>query len=465
MKTTKKYLTILLALVLAFSFVSCEMVTDKAFSDVVQEGTTDSGTTDTDGGNDSSSGESTPVAGTITVTITGLGDNDSVSVAISDASGTEVGTKALSSTDSAYTTAELPAGTYSISYTPTITSSTQKTFTYSADSVTVNGNVSASAVLADLVISTADDLVTFLNEVAAETSEYSASVVALGSDIDLSNAGTITYTSTGTFTGTFDGNGKTISNLTLEGNVWRLGIFCGLNGTVQNLILTGASVTNNYSTDESSTGIIAGNADGVSISNITITNSSVVNPYYGLNVKVGGLVGDAWNYNNLKFENCHLTDVAVESLCMAGGIAGSVNSGVTISDCSVTLTKASIFAKNNKNTSYRSIAGGITAYLNSSTIENCSVSISGEGSIKYEGTDTNGYSSAAGICAMASVNTSTSITNCSVINDRTSGGLLNNGTESTYYIVAKSTSTRTDIADFDVSTCTYNGNVVNPGAN
>ena len=123
---------------------------------------------------------------------------------------------------------------------------------------------------------------------------------------------------TNKFEGTFDGNGKTISNLTITPSGSHIGLFgyIGTSGTVRNL------------------GLIDPNING---------------PSY-----VGGIAG----YNSGTISNCYNTG-GISGSSYVGGIAGGNNSG-TITNCYNT---GDISATNN-------YAGGIAGY-NSGTISNC----------------------------------------------------------------------------------------------
>ena len=85
------------------------------------------------------------------------------------------------------------------------------------------------------------------------------------------------------FTGTLDGNGYTISNLTIDRpDGANVGLFFGMDGTIENLILRDVEVTG---------GEAVGGLAGVSTG--TVTESRVTGEVNG-NQRVGGLVGVAW---------------------------------------------------------------------------------------------------------------------------------------------------------------------------
>ena len=102
---------------------------------------------------------------------------------------------------------------------------------------------------------------------------------ALGKDIDLNLAG---FTALGTFTGLFDGDGRTISNLTLSGPAP-----VGNNaGTIRNLTLDNFNVT--VTADNQFAGLLAAQNTGT-IENVTVSGTITGGAHTGLTA--GGLVG------------------------------------------------------------------------------------------------------------------------------------------------------------------------------
>ena len=97
------------------------------------------------------------------------------------------------------------------------------------------------------------------------------------------------------FTGIFDGNGHTISNLTINSSVEHVGFFGYISGdsTIRNLIINGGSVTSTSTANYASTGALAGYIDDMS----TVDNVSVILITVGINSNTedkqytGGLIG------------------------------------------------------------------------------------------------------------------------------------------------------------------------------
>ena len=153
------------------------------------------------------------------------------------------------------------------------------------------------------------------------------------------------------FTGTFDGNNKTITGLTINQSATdNVGLFASIaeGGTVKNLKLDDVDIT-----AESNVGAVAGLNRG------TIENCSVSGSVTGSsnNSCVGGIAG--WHYGGI-ITDCH-SSATVKGIAFIGGIAGQSNASITAcySTGSVTATI------NSHNYSY---AGGVVGMNNSGAI-------------------------------------------------------------------------------------------------
>lgn len=148
-------------------------------------------------------------------------------------------------------------------------------------------------------ISTLEELKFFRNQVNAGNSTYDASgvYVELTASIDLQNEN---WTPIGTngddatrFSGIFNGNGCTISNLYIsqEAGYHAAGFFGAIDGTVENLIIDGASVTS------LSSGVATVNGTSAAVGSMpyggTINNVHVKNATINGNRYVAGIVGYA----------------------------------------------------------------------------------------------------------------------------------------------------------------------------
>ena len=168
-----------------------------------------------------------------------------------------------------------------------------------------------------------DEDIRLLNDLNLNTAEYET----VGAD-----DGTFSPIG-GVFTGTFDGDGNTISNLNIDASNRFAGLFSAVAGTVESLTLDKADVTST----ETFLGVLAGNFGGT-VQNVTVTDSSVTTPGYA-----GGLVGVL---NNGTIQGASVSmNVSVESdpnntspQEKAGGVAGaSVGGTIANSETSGTV--------------------------------------------------------------------------------------------------------------------------------
>ena len=181
-----------------------------------------------------------------------------------------------------------------------------------------------------IYITTAQQLKQLADEVNAGDSK-SGKTVLLMNDIDLSvypnwsPIGTLNMNWSDVsrpFSGVFDGQNHTISNLTCTSATnGYAGLFGNFDGTVQNLILRDAQITS-----ESNAGAVVCDNYGGRVLNCAMLGGSVK----GKSV-AGGVVG----YNRGTVENCYATGDVTALIggwdCYAGGVVG-VNSG-TVQNC------------------------------------------------------------------------------------------------------------------------------------
>ena len=170
----------------------------------------------------------------------------------------------------------------------------------------------------------------------------------LAADIDLTGQD---WTPIQGYAGTFDGDGKTITGLTINQSTGsNVGLFASIaeGGTVKNLTLDNVDITAG-----SNVGAIAGENRG------TIENCSVSGKVAGSsdNSYVGSIAG--WHYGGI-ITDCH-SSATVEGKAYVGGIAGQSKASITAcySTGNVTATK------NNTNCSF---AGGVVGLNNNGAI-------------------------------------------------------------------------------------------------
>lgn len=154
------------------------------------------------------------------------------------------------------------------------------------------------------VIDDEEELVEFLSGNADPTGDY-----VLTGDIDLTNNPDNTFEPIDSFSGTFDGNGNTITGFDIiddDTNDNLTGIFVENTGTISNVVIEDVNITqngddNSSNADEQSyVGVLVGENQGivenVQVSNITIEsyNDSQTSSIFGsssLDIFAGGLVG------------------------------------------------------------------------------------------------------------------------------------------------------------------------------
>ena len=204
-------------------------------------------------------------------------------------------------------------------------------------------------------ISTAAELAWFRDQVNCGNNTISAT---LTEDIDLAEfchaADGTTYTDELSWTpitwyqGTFDGNGKTISNLYINATSNYTGFFgYAYVGSIKNITFDNARVKN---TGGYNFGILVGNAGSCIIENIkTLANCSVEGENY-----VGGIAGVA----NGNISNCE-NRATVKGIRYLGGVVAAYF-GNSITSC----------ANYGVVTGSGESVGGIAGYFNSGTIQN-----------------------------------------------------------------------------------------------
>uniref|UniRef100_UPI0040273AA6 hypothetical protein n=1 Tax=Prevotella sp. TaxID=59823 RepID=UPI0040273AA6 len=154
-----------------------------------------------------------------------------------------------------------------------------------------------------------------------------------------------------TYEGTFDGNGKTISNLYINASQNNMGLFgTTYQSTIKNLTFENANVTNT----QSNTGILVGKAGyGSTLQNIKIsTTCQIKGGDY-----TGGIAGDL-DGNAYNCVNC----ATVQGIQYIGGLCGYYSrTGNSITAC----------ANYGKVTASSMKAGGLVGYFDSGTIQDC----------------------------------------------------------------------------------------------
>ena len=178
-------------------------------------------------------------------------------------------------------------------------------------------------------------------ELAALGGKELRGTVELAADIDMSGT---TMQPIKSLKGTFEGNGYTISNLTLSGEAgtrWDapnvgLGLIAQLNGTVQNLKMDNVQITSN-SKSKIYAGAIVGmiEAANASIANCAATGTITL-PETSTQDGAGGIVGGVLVNGSVVITDVY-SEVSITNGKYTGGLIGIVQYAqkVTIQNCAV----------------------------------------------------------------------------------------------------------------------------------
>ena len=188
--------------------------------------------------------------------------------------------------------------------------------TYDTDATYLNKDADGN-----WLISNADELIYFARTVNVEGTSYADKTVKLTNDIDLNNK-YWTPIKTGNWGMTFDGNGKTISNLNVTGekNVGLFGNFTG--NTAKNLTIDGANVVGiNHVAAIAGDGLCA-HFENCTVKNATIT-TAVKNSDDG--DKAGAICGYLSAEPNASVNGCTVEDCTIEGYRDVGAVVGYAN--------------------------------------------------------------------------------------------------------------------------------------------
>lgn len=183
------------------------------------------------------------------------------------------------------------------------------------------------------VINSAFDLA-YVSENIAELSNAS---FIMKSDVDMAELSSFSPIGSAevSFSGTFDGNGKTVSNLAIDGNA-KVGLFAVLDGaTVKNLKFADAKV----SSDGGYVGVLAGQVTGnAKISGITVENATVTSADLYASAVIGSIDGTE---NTVSVSDITVKNSSVKSeSSYVGAVAGRINTKAQLNSVVVDSFKA-----------------------------------------------------------------------------------------------------------------------------
>ena len=228
----------------------------------------------------------------------------------------------------------------------------------------------------DMEIENANDLVYFRDRVN-KGATYVGRTVTVVNDIDLSKVcykvdGTISNdvswnsigNSKNVFSGTFDGNNHTISNIYIKTDRSIIGLFGKIQGAkIKNIIIDNSSIE-----AADSVGIIAGvSYENSTLENIHTTKSNIViatNPAKS-GIFVGGIVGHTTNTTISKVSN---SANVIGNGWYIGGIVGITFEGTSINE---SYNAGNIKSHNVNTDNIRSIGGIVGSNCGNTVINNC----------------------------------------------------------------------------------------------
>ena len=233
----------------------------------------------------------------------------------------------------------------------------------------------------EIIITTVEGLQEFAAKVNAGNA-FAGKTVKLGADIDLTG---VEWTPIGQydqkpFKGTFDGDGKTISNLTVSGT-YGVGLF---GATKDNAVIKNFTIENVTAQGSLYVGAVVGWAyTGKEISNVTVKGDIKIDAwwYAGViggngylntvnNCKVeanegsyirgndGSYIGGIWGFRGegaQKITNCSVSGLSIIGVDRVGGISGIAQYGNEISGC--TASNVTVTATDEEATTVGLIAG------------------------------------------------------------------------------------------------------------
>ena len=223
-------------------------------------------------------------------------------------------------------------------------------------------------------LKTADQLTAFAQLVNSGVDTFAGKTVTLTENVDLGNQPWIPIGSAEKpFKGTFDGNGKTVSNVFVETEIKHAGLFGYVDKgvSISNLTIDNVIVKDKVIGDETTCyGAVIGYCPGaVTLSNVHVTGDVAVSGEW----YVGGLIGRS---KDAVITDCSVvanSNSVISSIRWAGAISGYDNGAAAISGCYV----------ENVTVQAQSFAGGIAglggkfSVINNNTVKNVTIALVG----------------------------------------------------------------------------------------
>ncbi len=220
--------------------------------------------------------------------------------------------------------------------------------------------------------------VTDFNNITVSPSFSNGKYFILSNSIDLSGQIVAWVGSNSTFTGNFNGNNNTLSNINLISDetsaLNKIGLFGTLSGTVQNLNIQNITIT---APSSSMVGAITGLFTGGTIQNVVVQNATIS---AASGTGIGGIIGI--NQNGTASKVCLTGTSSVTGQDYTGGFVGHMEYGYISQSCTLATVNG------------RSNVGGFSGYsenYNADTITNSYA----QGNVTGTGTNIGGFAGGA----------------------------------------------------------------------
>ena len=186
------------------------------------------------------------------------------------------------------------------------------------------------------------EIVTTAAELAEALADTTVSTIYLGRDIDMSAANWAPVDTNRNLV--INGNGKTISNMTVTTNTTGGGFtnyaligYTGKDVTISNLTIDGANVTGNGNDNSTAAAFIACPAGSITLNNCALTNSKISNADYTAGL-LGYLGSNNANTTVINITKCTVDNCTIDSIGNAAALLAMNNSvkAINIDGCVVT---------------------------------------------------------------------------------------------------------------------------------
>lgn len=153
----------------------------------------------------------------------------------------------------------------------------------------------------------------------------------LVNDIDL-NTTNADWAPINEFSGTLDGDGHYLSNLTIESSESDAGLIgmAGENSQIKNLTFVSPSIK--ATEDNSNIGVVAGEAISAKISNVHVVDANITSASEDASATTGGLVGNASLYSEVAGSSFSGT-INLPGSQSVGGILGNIRTSTDVTAC------------------------------------------------------------------------------------------------------------------------------------